>query len=1010
MIPLRLRLRNFMSYGEDVLPLDFSQVTTACMTGDNGHGKSTLLDAITWSLWGKARARNLDDVVRLGQTEAEVEFEFELEGEHYRVLRKRSLRTRAGQSALELQGFDKTARRFQAISGNSIRETEAKIVQLLRMNYETFINSVFILQGRADEFTTRQPGERKRILAEILGLSLFDELETRARAHRNELDQDVKTLLMRLEELEQAVARKDELAAIVQQHQEALLQLQNEGQAAQERVEQLRQQHNALELQSQRVKEAAQRLQVLRQEDFELTRQLQSQQSRLTDYEAVLQQEAMIVAGYAALQRLQEEERAYSIRGEEFARLQQRQTTLQQAITTAQHRLELDYQSASQRLQEIHSKIQGCETILADAGRITDACRALQEARQRDAQLAQALQQRYVLEQEKNQVERRIQMQRHKLELEQRPRLDRQKDWESKQAALPTWHLQTQDLRQQLAEIEHHEQRREQVRSEGVALKVQVEESIPQTLDSLQREIHEHEEKRALLQTAGAHCPLCEKVLTDGERRRVMGKLAQEIDQRSGRIQELQREQQRLQARRQTLRLEFKQLEQHLEQRKQLEQQLATVQASLEEATRAREHLTLLLEELRQLETQLSSGSYARDELAQLQQLTAELAALAYNAQEHDSIRQTLTRLTAAEIDYARLQQAETEITTWREQDQQGAQQVAMLEHSRHARQFAVAEQRDLQDTQEAIAQLDFNPAVHTAMRKRIQEQQHLERLHMELENARQQVEQVRTTRHDLEARKQRCTDEIAALEHEQHTLATDLKTLGELRQRLAEAELQARRWRDRDGDTRLALGRAQAQYEHCLQQEAEWLQRRAQRDQLVTERTLYSDLVQMFGKNGIQAIIIENAIPELEEEANRILSRVSDNAMHLTLETQRDTRSGNVAETLDIRISDALGTRNYEMFSGGEAFRINFALRIALSKLLARRAGARLRTLVIDEGFGTQDSQGLERLVEVIKAIQDDFAKIIVITHLRELKNSFDTHIEVKKDPVRGSWYEVLS
>jgi exonuclease SbcC len=217
------------------------------------------------------------------------------------------------------------------------------------------------------------------------------------------------------------------------------------------------------------------------------------------------------------------------------------------------------------------------------------------------------------------------------------------------------------------------------------------------------------------------------------------------------------------------------------------------------------------------------------------------------------------------------------------------------------------------------------------------------------------------------------------------------------------------RHLRDHEGDTRLALGRTQSHYELCLQREAEAQQRQAQRARVTEERTLYGELVQIFGKNGIQAIIIENAIPELEDEANRILARVSDNAMHLTLETQRDTRSGNVAETLDIKISDTLGTRNYEMFSGGEAFRINFALRIALSKLLARRAGARLRTLVIDEGFGTQDSQGLERLVEVIKAIRNDFAKIIVITHLRELKNAFDTHIEVKKDPERGSWYQVL-
>jgi exonuclease SbcC len=279
----------------------------------------------------------------------------------------------------------------------------------------------------------------------------------------------------------------------------------------------------------------------------------------------------------------------------------------------------------------------------------------------------------------------------------------------------------------------------------------------------------------------------------------------------------------------------------------------------------------------------------------------------------------------------------------------------------------------------------------------------------MELDTARQHLQDERVLLQSLETKQQHCTADIARLEHEHQQLASELGVLAQLQTHLAEAEVALRHLRDREGDIRLALGRTQSHYEHCLQREAEAQQRQAQRAQMAEERTLYGELVQMFGKNGIQAIIIENAIPELEDEANRILARVSDNAMHLTLETQRDTRSGNVAETLDIKISDTLGTRNYEMFSGGEAFRINFALRIALSKLLARRAGARLRTLVIDEGFGTQDSQGLERLVEVIKAIRDDFAKIIVITHLRELKNAFDTHIEVKKDPERGSWYQVL-
>lgn len=92
------------------------------------------------------------------------------------------------------------------------------------------------------------------------------------------------------------------------------------------------------------------------------------------------------------------------------------------------------------------------------------------------------------------------------------------------------------------------------------------------------------------------------------------------------------------------------------------------------------------------------------------------------------------------------------------------------------------------------------------------------------------------------------------------------------------------------------------------------------------------------------------------------------------------------------------VSSRFFASYSGGEAFRINFALRIALSKLLAHRSGAPLPTLFIDEGFGTQDAAGLEKLVEAINAIQDDFQKIIVITHIDELKEAFPVRIEVTK------------
>ena len=151
--------------------------------------------------------------------------------------------------------------------------------------------------------------------------------------------------------------------------------------------------------------------------------------------------------------------------------------------------------------------------------------------------------------------------------------------------------------------------------------------------------------------------------------------------------------------------------------------------------------------------------------------------------------------------------------------------------------------------------------------------------------------------------------------------------------------------------------------------------------------------------------MIIESAIPEIEVEANRLLQRMSEGRMNLRLETQREKVSGGgVIETLDIIIADELGARPYEMFSGGESFRANLALRIALSNLLARRAGAQLQTLVVDEGFGSQDARGLGLVVETLNSIKDDFQLILVISHIEELKDQFGARIDVDEGHDRFS------
>jgi exonuclease SbcC len=164
------------------------------------------------------------------------------------------------------------------------------------------------------------------------------------------------------------------------------------------------------------------------------------------------------------------------------------------------------------------------------------------------------------------------------------------------------------------------------------------------------------------------------------------------------------------------------------------------------------------------------------------------------------------------------------------------------------------------------------------------------------------------------------------------------------------------------------------------------------------TEQAIYSDLFAAFGRSGVPAMLIDAAVPRIEAETNLLLGHMTDNRLAVKLETQRVRQAGNVSETLDIFVSDELGFRNYDLFSGGEAFRINLSLRIALSKVLAQRMGLPLPTLFIDEGFGTQDVAGRERIVDAIASIQDEFDKIIVITHLDDLKDLFPVRIEVLK------------
>ena len=182
MIPVRLQIKGFLSYYDSV-DLDFTGFDMACISGSNGAGKSSLLDAITWVLFGEARRR--DDAVINHRTQkenkpAEVILDFDYENSRYRVQRSKQ-KDKTAALDFFIRAEDES---WRPLTEATLRATEERIRQTLRLDYETFINASFFLQGKADQFAQQRPADRKRILASILGLEIWEQYKDEALKRR----------------------------------------------------------------------------------------------------------------------------------------------------------------------------------------------------------------------------------------------------------------------------------------------------------------------------------------------------------------------------------------------------------------------------------------------------------------------------------------------------------------------------------------------------------------------------------------------------------------------------------------------------------------------------------------------------------------------------------------------------------------------------------------------------------------------------------------------------------
>ena len=852
MIPLKLTLSNFLCYRENAPTLDFSGLHVACLCGANGHGKSALLDSITWALWGKARGKVQDEMISYGADECRVELDFSSRDQNYRVIRSHARggkRRRGGASDLQLMVLENDTPR--PITGDMIRETQGRIDQTIGMDYDTFINSAFLVQGRADEFTNKTPAERKAVLSKVLGLETYDRLQVRARERNSWADNSAKiaegTVDRLRQELQQLAEPSTELAVI-----ESSLVTQNKDLAEQQvKTSGLRDQVGELRRQQAGQEEASLRLSDLVKEVEQFESAHQAAQQQVSVFENLLGQAPAIRQGAAQLATARTSFARLEEAGRTFDELERQRASASGAVDVKRTLLE-------SQVQQLTSEI---ETRIAPKAR---SLKQLQESQQ--------------------------------LLHDESPRLEEQ------ERVLTMGRERLNNLASQAGQLQGDLERSA---SEGKELAA----------------------KKELLDGASvqeAVCPLCRTPLSEDGCQRLVETFEADIQAKRDEYRTTSAQVKALQAESLALESRLPRQEQALSQAQTKHQvKLQQLEQQLQEAQQAGLDLAEAGSRLAAMQASLGDGSFAAEESIQLEKLEAQIQKLEYDPDTRQRTFQETVDL------------------------EEFAQQERLLEQA----------ESGLPGAKEAAGQ-------NAAMAQR----------------RREEIELLQTQ----------------AAESKQALIGLDALESGltSAEQRERELAVKIQQAIERQGYLRNQVERKDSLGQEMIVESARLAE-------LQDEQSIYQELSIAFGRQGVQAMLIETVVPRLENETNELLGRMTDNQMNVRLETQRERASGQgePRETLEILVDDRGQSRSYEMLSGGEAFRVNLALRIALSKVLAQRIGVPLPTLFIDEGFGTQDTVGRERILDVINTIGDDFEKVLVITHFDDLKDGFTVRINVQKE-----------
>ena len=837
-----------MCYGEDVPSLNLEPVHIACISGDNGYGKTALLDAITWAIWGKARAKTQDELVNVARNTMFVELDFFAGESRYRVTRTYTKGRGASSGKSELNLSIIIGNTVTSLMANTIRETEEKIVNLLNMDYETFINTSYLKQGDSNRFTSSRPTDRKKILADLLDLSYYERLESASKQHSRQLQNDVEVQQSVIEHKSSTVQEKELILERLETYKKESQNLLSEEQSLSKELEDLNQKRQTLLVEISNKKTMVDQIDTSEKEIGMMLVQEMRWKKELGELKILLSRSEEIQSTYKEYQDLRSEYGRSTTLISDFHKINAEKIVIEKTIAIETLKLESQISNKSNRIKtDLQPLVDGIPKLLRE---INLANTALQN-----------------------------------LEIE-------------------------------FSETEHLLNKANAMSEKVTILQISNKTLLTQMSDSRNR--------FDMINHAEATCPLCLQSLSTGNKQHIREGLQSEGKTSKVEYESNLEKIQALTDRKNEI-ITQNELQQTILVRKRTETE--KIQYDLMNQLGKSEDSSIELSSLKlnlvQMEEELNSERFCSEELNRLKILDSKLKKLEDTEKNHSHLESKLESLSPYLELHAQLQGSRDRLLSV-------TQSVEDTKSIREARQLQTETWKlELVRIEKILTEeWDFDQKINLIQSKiKKVKGQSLNAVTMR-EQARYQIEQI-----------VKAEEDIKSMELEIFKTNEDVQ--------------------------------------------------------------LYEELASAFGRNGIQALMIERAVPMLENTAKELLARLSDNKMTIKLELKEgriDRATGLPSEELNITISDEQGTRSYETFSGGETFRIDFAIRIAMSKLLASRSGSPLPILFIDEGFGSQDTIGQGRLIEVIQSISEDFEKIIVITHIDSMKENFDQQIEISK------------